>query len=102
MDKDKKKTKKQISFRLKEDTIDRLKEIPKYHSKIDTIINIGLDIYDKVEEEKTENVLESFLTDEDIEVATDITDKFKELKNELTDLLEDITIRKIVKEEKNK
>ncbi len=35
--------KEQISFRLKPDTIDKLKSIDKYHSKVDKYINLGID-----------------------------------------------------------
>lgn len=47
--------KEQISFRLKPGTIVRLKNIDKYHSKIDKYINLGIDF---------ENILE--LSNKDI------------------------------------
>lgn len=36
-----------ISFRLESETIERLKKIDKFHSKIDVIINKGIDDYEK-------------------------------------------------------
>lgn len=41
------KKKQHISFRLEVETIDRLRKIDKFHSKIDAIINKGLDEYEK-------------------------------------------------------
>jgi hypothetical protein len=35
----------QISFRLKKETIDRLKTINKYHSKVDKFLNFAMDDY---------------------------------------------------------
>ncbi|MCF2687318.1 hypothetical protein I6E45_15040 [Clostridium perfringens] len=35
----------QISFRLKKETIDRLKTINKYHSKVDEFLNFAMDDY---------------------------------------------------------
>ncbi|MBS6089732.1 MAG: hypothetical protein KIB44_24320 [Serratia marcescens] len=35
----------QISFRLKKETIDRLKTINKYHSKVDDFLNFAMDDY---------------------------------------------------------
>ncbi|KRU40048.1 hypothetical protein [Clostridium sporogenes] len=41
----KKDAKVQITFRLKPDTIDRLKSINKYHSKMDKFLNYAMDDY---------------------------------------------------------
>lgn len=48
--------KEQISFRLKPDTIDRLKSIDKYHSKVDKYINLGID-FEKLLELSREDIL---------------------------------------------
>lgn len=44
---DKKPPKKQITFRLEESTIKRLKQIDKYNSKVDMLLNFALDNFEK-------------------------------------------------------
>lgn len=52
---DKKPPKKQITFRLEESTIKRIKKIEKYNSKIDMLLNFALDNFEKTSD--TLNIL---------------------------------------------
>ena len=96
-----KKPKQQITFRLEEGTIKKLKTIEKYHSKIDRIINLGMVflIYDDATIDDFKNA--KVINNDELKRINEMVELKSKLDLELKESMFKFKMRYILAEDEN-